>query len=223
MSAEPRNPLPEGVRVLSESEIQQRLYGNYHSRKQPPQRRFTPVAAPAVTDRKTPSPVWTGQEILHGELSRLRGELSSLRRERENLQSRLQRLNRPEVARRSSAEGSSGVLGAMVAWILVAGLLCIPFGMRSLQASPSSGDLTPYTVQVAVYDVKAPADRAVSYLKDLGYEAFLVDLRRRTNGKTRYRVYVGSFVTQEEADLERFKLSGDARFQDFKDAFVRLH
>jgi cell division protein FtsN len=97
------------------------------------------------------------------------------------------------------------------------------FGVQKLQASPSmiGTDPTPYTVQVAVYDIKNRADQTLVFLGNLGYEPFLVDAPRK-DGRSRYRVYMGTFVTKEEADLARARLEGDSRFKDFKDAFVRL-
>ena len=216
------------VKVLTESEIQERLYGGYLGKSQrtavsqaPLQRpvaQKSPSKSVVVADR--PDVVWTGAEILKGELSQLRSELVSLRRERENLQSRLKRLSTPSVSGRENLPGVW--MRKLTAFVLLAGLLWLPLSSRGLQASPAAGDLTPYTVQVGVYDVQPMAQRAVSYLKGLGYDAFLVGLRRR-NGRKRYRIYVGSFVTDEEASLERSRLASDVRFQSFKDAFVRIY
>ena len=92
-------------------------------------------------------------------------------------------------------------------------------GPRALQASPSAGDLTPYTVQVAVYDGRGMAAQAQRLLQELGYDAFIVQMSR-AGGSSRYRIYVGRFVTKEEAASESQRLAADTRFRDFKDAFV---
>ena len=83
------------------------------------------------------------------------------------------------------------------------------------------GDPTPFTVQTAVYDTLVPAQLAVQFLGEMSYGAFLVPVARK-DGKMRYRICVGSYVTKDEADLERLRLVGDPRFGYFKDAFVRV-
>ena len=105
-------------------------------------------------------------------------------------------------------------------WIaIVLAVVGYPLGVHFLQASPSLGtEPSPYTVQVAVYDVRPIADQALGLLQELGYPAFLVELPNR-NGKPRYRIYVGRFVTKEEAQIERAQLASDQRFSD---AFVRI-
>ena len=192
---------------------------------------------------------WSGAEILSGELKQLRSELISLREEKERLEKKIQKIevSRQTVSKTETIRASVGPLhsvetirasssparssgGQQQGWLshlfgLTLLLLATAylFGVQKLQASPSfaGSDPTPYTVQVAVYDVRNRADQTLVYLKDLGYEPFLVDSRRQ-DGRSRYRVYVGSFVTSDEADRERMRLEGDPRFQDFKDAFVRL-
>ena len=101
-------------------------------------------------------------------------------------------------------------------------LVAYPAGVGLLQASPSGREPTPYTIQVAIYDVKSYADRAVTHLRGLGYPAFLREFLR-LNGRPRYRIYVGSFVTKEEAQLLWKQLASDQHFEDFKDAFVRFY
>jgi len=113
--------------------------------------------------------------------------------------------------------------GTVVSLVILAGMVVYPLGFRLLQASPASmvGEITPYTVQVAVYDVETLADKAVGHLQQLGYPAFLNASPRR-NGKLRYRVYLGEFVTSQEAEEQRRDFLEDARFPNFRDAFVRV-
>lgn len=101
-------------------------------------------------------------------------------------------------------------------------LVAYPAGAGLLQASPMGREPTPYTVQVAIYDVKSYADRAVMHLRGMGYPAFLREFLR-LNGRPRYRIYVGSFVTKEEAQLQWKQLASDQHFEDFQDAFVRFY
>jgi cell division septation protein DedD len=54
-----------------------------------------------------------------------------------------------------------------------------------------------FTVQIASYADEAEAQKTASELKDKGYSAFYVPAS--INGKTWYRVSVGQFVTQKEA------------------------
>ena len=196
------------VRPLSEMEIQQRLYGN-------------PMGGPKAPQRPASSP-WTGSEILTAELTRLRSELISLRQEKEKLAVKLERAVRqvPPAARSVPKQGSGRLKGFFLFLFLLGGI-CYWVGGAAPQASPSAGDSTPYTVQVAVYNGRTMAGQAQGLLKELGYDAFLVS-SPRLNGGERYRVYVGSFVTKEEAARESRRLAADSRFRTFKDAFVRV-
>lgn len=216
------------VRTLSEQEIQDKLYGGYLGSRRG--RRAAAGIAPTRTlgtrpgDPETP---WTGSGILTGELERLRSELIALREQKEQLATALQQLNRsagsvrtPE-AHEAAARPAAGWLSrlAALAVLLVGGGYLV--GERLLQASPAMGDPTPFTVQVAVYDTRVPAQLAVQFLEGMSYGAFLVEVPRR-DGKVRYRICMGSYVTKNEAEMERLRLVGDPRFGYFKDAFVRV-
>ena len=217
-------PLPNAARILSESEIQDRLYGPYFGRGKasvPP-----PVQSQTHSSPSADS-VWTGSEILTGELRRLRSELISLRQEKERLAVRLEQANRtaperigPGLAPAKAGPGIGGWIGKMFVFFLLLGAFGYLSG-AALQASPSPGDFTPYTVQVAVYNGRTMANQAQKLLQELGYQAFVVELPRG-KGIFRYRVYVGSFVTKEEAARESKRLEADTRFRDFKDAFVLI-
>lgn len=200
--------LSPAVRVLSESEIHDRLYGSYLGKKKAP-----------TQSSPSPDSAWTGSEILTGELQRLRSELISLRQEKERLVVRLERSSLPLPAAKTEP-GIGGWIGKMFGFFLLLGIFGYLSG-SALQASPSAGDFTPYTVQVAVYNGPVLADQARGLLKELGYDAFMAEMPRM-DGKLRYRVYVGSFVTKEEAASESKRLEADTRFRDFKDAFVLI-
>ncbi len=222
MSPTTKGSSSESVKVLTESEIQQRLYGKYLGRRDEKSAPPKPISPTPVTMAKAVSweeePEWTGAEILAGELERLRGELISLRRERESLEQQLtQRVQvSPPVHRKS---GAWRFVGKVLGVIVLLAAIAYPVGMRILTASPPGiEDPSPYTVQVAVYDVKPMAEKSLAYLQELGYQAFLMDIPRQ-NGNPRYRVYVGRFVTKEEATLERARLAADPRFTD---SFVRF-
>jgi len=197
------------VKVLTESEIQQRLYGKYLRAK----------------EKKVPvwesEPEWTGAEILAGELKNLREELISLRQERELLEQRLKQRVPEELPPAPPELEPAGwrLIGKFLSVVVLLAAIAYPVGMRMLVASPPGiPDPSPYTVQVAVYDVKPMAQRSMDYLQTLGYPAFLMDIPR-VDGKSRYRVYVGCFVTKQEAEMERLKLAADPRFND---SFVRF-
>lgn len=194
-------PPPDPVRILRESEIQERLYGGYRGSRN--------------LSSARPSSAWTGSEILSGEVERLRSELIALKQEKERLASQLGRWASAPVV-----SSGSGWMGRLFGVGVLFGLLAWVWSSQMLQASPLVPGTTPFTVQVAVYDVKTMAERAQRLLAELGYEAFLVE-QMRQDGMPRYRIYVGSFVTKEEARLESDRLSRDPRFKDFKDAFVR--
>jgi len=213
------------MHVLTETEIQERLYGSYLGIQRSARKReaHPPMPTTLVTrgPAATPEPTWTGAEILAGELKRLRSELIVLRREKDHLQSRLEQISPSEAPRTQTVTDSSRWVSCLSAVVLLLGMAGYLFGVRALQASPAIGDATPYTLQVAVYDVKGMAERARKSLVQLGYDAFLV-ATPRSDGRPRYRVYVGSFVTKEEVHQEYLRLTGDPRFRDFKDAFVRI-
>lgn len=197
----------EGIKALTESEIQERLYGPYLGRRKKGE------ASPAAF---VPEPSeWTGSEILSAELSRLRKELISLRTEKEHLWKEFSQRKKEPPAFLSGRRG--GFWGGLA---VVALFLCIgaPVGSRFLQASPGGMEPAPFTIQVAVYDLKAPAERALALLEELGYPAFLVETQR-SNGTSRYRIYVGRFVTKLEAEQHKDRLIQDSRFSD---AFVRV-
>lgn len=66
-----------------------------------------------------------------------------------------------------------------------------------------------FTVQVASYPDEAEAQKHASELKDKGYSAFYVPANIK--GKTYYRVSVGQFATQKEAQSYRTEFIGKAK------------
>ncbi len=235
MNRRPKDSLSDVVKTLTEQEIQKRLYGKYLGRReggkssvtseavmQTAQQEEAP-AAPISQDASALNSEWTGAEILEGELKRLRSELIALRQERERLAAELKRHigsseRMPMALEINQKKSVRDILRKVTITLILAGCIGMPIGFRFLQASPAGGDPSPYTIQVAAYDVKSLTDQAVTRLQQMGYSAFFVKTPR-PNGKSRYRIYVGRFVTREEADLERERLIMDPRFSD---AFVRL-
>ncbi len=232
MNETTKGSLSAGVKVLTESDIQTRLYGRYLKEQleecaQAPAQSYHAVS-PQISSEVVSQKEWDGTEILSGELKRLRDELILLRQEREWLEQQLKRsgqvsLTRGEAASfRAAAQRPGrlwGFLGKFVAGFALVSGVVYPLGVQLLQASPSMMmESSPYTIQVAVYDVKPIADQAFLYLQELGYSAFMVEAPRR-DGRERYRLYVGQFVTKEEANLEKMKLAADPKFSD---AFVRF-
>lgn len=210
--------LPEGIKVLSEEEIRNRLYGEYlkSSRAEKP----SCAPSPSVSSSE---PIWTGAQILSAELKQLRSELISLRQEQEALSRRLKPDGQSSRAVSQAVEEGGSWFETVVGLIVFSLGFMGPLSFKLLQASPQvvAGEATPYTVQVAVYDVKAMAHQALSRLTQMGYPAFLTELPKR-NGKLRYRLYTGRFVTREEAEKQRQQLRLDPKFAAFQDAFVRL-
>lgn len=66
-----------------------------------------------------------------------------------------------------------------------------------------------FTVQVAAYGDEAEAQRMASDLKNKGYSSFYVPAN--VNGKTWYRVSVGQFATQKEAQTYRSEFITNAK------------
>ena len=216
---------PENVKILTEREIQERLYGETMDRRTTIQGDVLPQIdgeSESAWDSK-----WTGAEILASELKRLRRDLIALRQERERLALELEQ----HIHSCQTAPGGAGIevqldskksawnfLKKLLVVFMLAACVGMPLGFQFLQASPAVNEPSPYTIQVAVYDVKGAADRALIRLQELGYPAFFVEYPRYS-GKLRYRIYVGRFITKAEAQLERERLTADPRFSD---AFVRL-
>ena len=240
------------LRRLSETEIQERLYGEYRgprlkpSTPPPPPR---PAATPTKTSAPAPvstEPAWTGQEILSRELQRLSQELDQLRQEKGKLASELarrakvsveavtaaedlpqirmhartERAARPEgraasvtvIERPASAEpefSSAEPSGAQF-WMMLGLLLILSASMAvglstmASEAQPpllGSGSGGLYSVQVGVYDAKAPAQRFVDALCREGQPAFLVQGTTR-RGAARYVAYVGRYPSKVEAQVQ---------------------
>ena len=205
------------IRTLSESEIQKRLYGVAQGQTS------RPVRMPAHPLGTAEDSSWTGSEILMGEVQRLRLELVAIRQEKVRLAEQIEHVQRlPEpLGSSEDIRPGTGIWGRLLGLALLLGMTTYLMGGHLLQASPSGAETTPFTVQVAVYDVQRMAQQAGGFLGNLGYKAFVVQTTRR-NGLPRYQVCVGSFVTKEESAQELQRLAADPRFQDFKDAFVRI-
>jgi len=224
MIQKPNSRSSQSVKVLSENEIQERLYGEVLGRRR---KTFSKPTEP-IPSSFSKDAEWTGAEILTSELKRLRNDLITLRKERERLAAELEHHVHPSPAASSvlNVGGSQSLKSApwgellrkLTVALILAACLGMPLGFRLLQASPVGSEPSPYTVQVAVYDVKPAAVQALARLQDMGYSAFFVEYPRR-DGRARYRIYVGRFVTKTEAELERGRLTSDPRFCD---AFVRL-
>ena len=195
-------PSPQ-FQPLTESQIQDRLYGEYHTgRRRSTQTRgpspnahtqavLPPVEAPKNVVAPPTEPVWTGQEILTRELERLGAELSTLRRERESLAT--------ELTRRRASPATPRRWVVPRSWVTV-GMLLVASG-------------TLYSVQVGVYDIKPSAERFLETLSREGYTAFLMEGTTR-RGIPRYRVYVGRFASKVEAQVELDLLKLNPRLQD---------
>ncbi len=69
-----------------------------------------------------------------------------------------------------------------------------------------------FTVQIASYGFEEEAKKRATELKDKGYGAFYVPAQ--VNGKTRYRVNVGLFATQKEAQDYKSKFAAEMKSPD---------
>lgn len=212
------------LRPLDEHEIQDTLYGEYHTGR----RRHAvahPVAPPPALG--LPEAPWDGTEILKRELARLTHELQALRQERERLAARVPAaalgrvvsnpLSRaaPRAAPSPAAivaapmgEPVSAARSGRGTWLVLGGVLLIAaalgagFHVMVLEANPSLlSDGRLYSVQVGVYDVKPLAARFVDMLSREGHPAFLVEQPRHLS-RPRYRVYVGQYASRQDAQAE---------------------
>ena len=79
-------------------------------------------------------------------------------------------------------------------------------------AKPAPGQPT-FTVQVAAYKAKDPADALRAKLTAAGYEAYVVQVD--TPGSARYRVRVGSFAARESAQQIADRIVGERSLPAF--------
>jgi cell division protein FtsN len=79
-------------------------------------------------------------------------------------------------------------------------------------AKPAPGQPT-FTVQVAAYKAKDPADALRAKLAAAGYEAYVVQVD--TPGSARYRVRVGSFAARESAQQIVDRIVGERSLPAF--------
>ena len=79
-------------------------------------------------------------------------------------------------------------------------------------AKPAPGQTT-FTVQVAAYKAREPADALRAKLTAAGYEAFVVQVD--TPGSARYRVRVGAFSTRESAQQVAERIVGERSLPAF--------
>lgn len=215
------------LRRLSESEIQDRLYGEYRTgrRRRPAESETVPIApVESYTRGVSPpaEPAWTGQEILSSELRRISQALTTLQQEREQVASELTRrvpapvhampvpeTPEPVVIWSSEAPRPGSSLWAWAGGMIVAAaILAVALHTVVLEAQapllgPSPGTL--YSVQVGVYNSQAPAQRFVDRLSQEGHPAFLVPAVSH-RGALRYRVYVGRYPSKLEAQVQLDRL-----------------
>ena len=79
-------------------------------------------------------------------------------------------------------------------------------------AKPAPGQTT-FTVQVAAYKAKEPADALRAKLAAAGYEAYVVQID--TPGSARYRVRVGSFAARDSAQQVADRIVGERSLPAF--------
>ena len=79
-------------------------------------------------------------------------------------------------------------------------------------AKPAPGQTT-FTVQVAAYKAREPADALRAKLATAGYEAFVIQVD--TPGSARYRVRVGAFSTRESAQQVAERIVGERSLPAF--------
>jgi cell division protein FtsN len=77
---------------------------------------------------------------------------------------------------------------------------------QAAPAKPAPGQTT-FTVQVAAYRAREPADALRAKLAAAGYEAYVVQVD--APGSARYRVRVGSFATRESAQQVADRIVGE--------------
>jgi cell division protein FtsN len=87
----------------------------------------------------------------------------------------------------------------------------------SLPAATAESSVGKYTVQIAAYGNEEEAQKRVQNLKEKGVSAFTVTAQK--NGRNWYRVVVGLYGTQKDANTAREDLTKQQA--ELKDAFVQ--
>lgn len=80
-----------------------------------------------------------------------------------------------------------------------------------IQPEPAGG---AYTVQVAAYRARSPAEEMERKLKGAGFEAYVVG-SSGADGRMTYRVRVGSFATRDQAEQTAERLRSDHGLSPF--------
>ncbi|MCK4422589.1 MAG: SPOR domain-containing protein [Candidatus Omnitrophica bacterium] len=77
--------------------------------------------------------------------------------------------------------------------------------------------VTPYTIQICVYQKKRDAEKLLSRFKAKGYDADMVEVPS-LKGKKHYRIYIGHFSNRSQALVTLKKIKSR---EGFRDSFVR--
>ena len=88
-----------------------------------------------------------------------------------------------------------------------------PEPAAAVEAPPASEASARFTVQVAAYNLRQPADALRSTLASVGHEARVVEAV--TPGGVRYRVQVGAFATRQAAQDAAARLTAERALPTF--------
>jgi hypothetical protein len=192
-----------GFNALSEEDIRNRLYGSAVGTsldtKDKPKRSKNEHPKETV-------PVNRHQEY---EKAKIQAELNLLRRELEQTKRRLVRMR--------GVKAKKIRLLALALLVLLVASLITTFAVRKIffskvsavQSSPKASKGN-YSIQVAVYQDLADAERFSSGLNSKGYLSF-IHKSYYTSGKEKFVVYVGSFKDKRSAEgmLNKLRIKED--------------
>ncbi len=123
----------------------------------------------------------------------------------------------PELARRETVAETAPPLSTEAAARAEAAALgparVEPPRALASHTEPAPGDASRFTVQVAAYNVRTPAEALREKLASAGHEARVVEAS--TPGGVRYRVQVGAFPTRQAAQDAAARLTAERSLATF--------
>lgn len=235
------------IKVLTEKEIQEKLYGDYvrppeDSRIAAQRKAREQLAKEKDAEYLKRKGVEEELEKLRAELEQTQREISRISKEKRSLERSLSKVMsekeaelhaRPKVTIASSRTIFNVAVKIIITLLMLLVIVVASVKLISLRANRGQikqepaiiGErelALPYTIQVCVYEKKDEAESLVSDLEKKGYPAWLVS-RTSPKGKIYHNIYIGRFATKKEASNFLDSVKDKEIFKEFKDSFVKLY
>lgn len=218
------------IKSLSEKEIQNQLYGKYLGRGE---HKVEVMDSSAIVEHKDERPIEEkydakikkefGEELenLRAEFKHLKGEVNRLRKQREALERAEVGIKLPFLKTRHLVViGSIVVLSA----IILTSILAVRFmfakvsARKTVVAQTGGAPSKTYTIQAYTTSKKEDADNVLQLLFSKGFPATAKEVKTPL-GKTQYVIYVGEYLSKDQANATLQKLRKE---REFKDSLVRM-